>query len=1469
MTASAVRKSRVVVLLVPFLFFAAMPGLARVVPPVWVGLQCDSPAQVGEPMSVRVSLRAADLPPARVSVLAPSASWDVADGETSWTGSLKAGALVTWTLVLVPLRADPEPLWVQYAAEAGDPVEWAIGLPAVVQEPKAAPAVPAPGGGSVASITATGRAVYVDEDGRTVGIRRAKVGIFNNEWFFPCGPTQEVCRQLMGVGETDDDGNFSVVGFGFDPLPGDLPDPYIQITAESASGAIQGLGGIRNYCFVSPYVANAADGSTVNFGEIRPSSTGGCESRGDVSSQMGAWHLHNTLRRGWEVLRSFTLANPGQDIPPVRVFWPDISTFYRPGIPLVDNGGISMHGGNTWWEPVLLHEYGHHILYTFAESPIPVYINGNCDGQFPFFGHCVWRSEMGTIAWTEGFPDFLSEFLSRTLGTKYTASGIWGCDSAGGPTICGSFENPPHPHLDPNFEETEGYTAAILWDAFDAVAFNEDHDRNGSRDLLQVPFEAIWRVVRDYDPVPNNPISPRNHPVTLREFFAGFRAFFPDQANALAGIYDENHIGGVGGAELFIAGVGVAPLRVARGGTVAITENLFNGGVLNSGVPTRSHFFLSPDATIGGDEIPLGQRDAPSLPPGGSSTATTTVTLPGGLAPGRYWIGVCADSFGRIFELNEANNCSSGIEIEILPDAPPPPPATACFSDDFVIADFEKSWTVFSGSWSVSLEELWTNSDPSAENWIWAGSPPVPARPDSSYSFDFGLFYELGSTAPFRHGGVMFCAQAATHRYDSGNSGYTLDWIDRAEDYGLRLLRIDGGQQTPLAVGTPQVADVPGNLQIVLDAQNIFVYGGGSLLLQAQDSTYRGGMFGVWAWLDQVLSVDNVRFLGTCTVPPPPPIPATACFSDDFASERKNGVGPWSPVVGTWNVQKKTLQTTSADSEHWIWAGDPPIPARNDSGYSFDLSFSGKGPSGVGRHGGIMFCAQTPTSRADPTNYGYVLDWIDRPSDRGVRLARWSAGVETFLAFGGPKLADPPKSWQVAVDSETISVFGDGKLLLQADDSTYRGGYLGLWMYAQQEAAFDNVRFIGNCDPPAPPPPPVTACLSDDFSSGGFADRWTVLGGNWSVREGSLTVSTAGAGAESWAWAGKPAVPARADSSYSFNLSLLPTADGITPRHGGVMFCAKTATTRGDPGNHGYTLDWIDRREDYGLRLIRWDNGQAVELAMGTPQLPDLPATLQVVLDGTTIWVYGNGTLVLKALDSTYRGGLFGVWAWVEQTLSIDNVRYLGECAPPPPSPAPLCSLAVQCATAMSAGGNPLLRVDVTMSVPKDERDCGCDSVVIALGEDRLDRARLKLGLNQFEFDVTPFCELRREYTVSATCVGESQVGLSATCSFICHERTVRGGLQKAGDCNQDGTLDISDASCLLGYLFLGSPRELPCGDHSVRDPGNVGLLDFNGDRGVDLSDAVSELQYLFLGGNPHPLGERCVEIEGCAAACK
>jgi len=73
---------------------------------------------------------------------------------------------------------------------------------------------------------------------------------------------------------------------------------------------------------------------------------------------------------------------------------------------------------------------------------------------------------------------------------------------------------------------------------------------------------------------------------------------------------------------------------------------------------------------------------------------------------------------------------------------------------------------------------------------------------------------------------------------------------------------------------------------------------------------------------------------------------------------------------------------------------------------------------------------------------------------------------------------------------------------------------------------------------------------------------------------------------------------------------------------------------------------------------------------------------------------------------------------------------------------------------------------------------------------------------------------------------------------------TVAGGTAPTfvrGDANQDGTINISDASTVLGFLFLGAPSHLAC----------EASADCDASGEILLNDAVYLLNYLFLGGRP------------------
>jgi hypothetical protein len=506
-----------------------------------------------------------------------------------------------------------------------------------------------------ATVTATGRFVYVDDNGSTIGIKHAKVEMCDED--FPGCP-------LMASGWTDSNGYFTVTGTAGDWF-GDLPDPRVKVFADGPAGKVETSPVNFVYCFQSNYHDNAQHGQTINFGSVSPDSGVTCDGlNNQTDNDDGAWQLHNNIREAWDFLNPHTQATSGRNVPKVRVFWPEAlnSTFYRPGIPGVDNGGISVAAGRTWDEAVIYHEYGHHVLWSFAESPIPDYNNGNCDGSWFFeAGHCMWLSEKDSIHWTEGFPDFLGEVLSRYYAKDDTISSMYG-----------NIEDLPHPtaHQDPDHFHTEGYTAAVLWDAYDAVRVSEDHDGNGSRDRLATGFRPIWNVVDGFDPKPFD--GGWNHVRDIDQFLAGFQAWNPTLASRMAEVYDENHLTGRSVMDLAATTVPAPPAVAVRGTTIPVGDTTRNVGVARVGETSWTRYLLSTDGVRSGDDVHLGWRSVADLTGGGgTSTGQIAAMVPWSITPGRYFVVACADGPGDLFESNEANNCvASSSRVEIRAEQP-------------------------------------------------------------------------------------------------------------------------------------------------------------------------------------------------------------------------------------------------------------------------------------------------------------------------------------------------------------------------------------------------------------------------------------------------------------------------------------------------------------------------------------------------------------------------------------------------------------------------------------------------------------------------------------------------------------------------------------------------------------------------------------------------------------------------------
>jgi len=108
------------------------------------------------------------------------------------------------------------------------------------------------------------------------------------------------------------------------------------------------------------------------------------------------------------------------------------------------------------------------------------------------------------------------------------------------------------------------------------------------------------------------------------------------------------------------------PPKAAAGGSITLSDTTRNQGTGPAG-RFQTRFFLSRDALLDGGDTTLESRTIDELAVGASSTASTTMTLPGGLSAGTYFLFAKADPQDEIVELSDSNNIRA-TTIAIGPD---------------------------------------------------------------------------------------------------------------------------------------------------------------------------------------------------------------------------------------------------------------------------------------------------------------------------------------------------------------------------------------------------------------------------------------------------------------------------------------------------------------------------------------------------------------------------------------------------------------------------------------------------------------------------------------------------------------------------------------------------------------------------------------------------------------------------------
>ena len=258
------------------------------------------------------------------------------------------------------------------------------------------------------------------------------------------------------------------------------------------------------------------------------------------------------------------------------------------------------------------------------------------------------------------------------------------------------------------------------------------------------------------------------------------------KADADAGVAEANETNNTAsrviqsGADLVVASLGVPGSAVA-GATIVVTDTTKNQG---AGVAAASttRFYLSANPSLDSTDILLdGSRAVPSLAQGASSTGSTSVTIPDGVAAGTYCVFAKADADAAVPEMFEGNNTN----LRSLPIGPDlvlsalQLPSTVAPGSVVSIADTTKNQGAGITGTSVTRFYLSTNATLDAEDTLLEGSRAVPSLAAGASS--------SGST------GVTFPANLAVGSYyviGKADADATVGETNEGNNTSLRSVQI-------------------------------------------------------------------------------------------------------------------------------------------------------------------------------------------------------------------------------------------------------------------------------------------------------------------------------------------------------------------------------------------------------------------------------------------------------------------------------------------------------------------------------------------------------------------------------------------------------------------------------------------------------------------------------------------------------
>jgi PKD repeat protein len=573
---------------------------------------------------------------------------------------------------------------------------------------------------------------------------------------------------------------------------------------------------------------------------------------------------------------------------------------------------------------------------------------------------------------------------------------------------------------------------------------------------------------------------------------------------------------------------------------------------------------------------------------------------------------------------------------------------------------------------------------------------------------------------------------------------------------------------------------------------------------------------------------------------------ASGDFCEDFGAAPPGAEVPGFTVFGgNWSITDdgKLLGESGGGirgGEGHIWIGDPPILFSGDLTIEFDIEFLnhvGDQGGAVGKHAGLFFFADEPINRWDLD--AYDVWWIDRTQDFGLGLHRWQP--LTFLSPGTGiehpelELLDPPERWRVEVEGDAIRVFGDGELLVESFDATYREGHIGFWVYLNdQRVLFDNISITpagaAGCTGPAVRPC-FTVDTPGDASTPSVGEAASFDAGCSVVREG-VTVT-----------------------AYRWSFGDGGSANGASVEH-----------IYTEPGEYEVVLSI---EYEGGAEPARLTRRISVVAVLPNPFFEDFDRA-DGVPEGWTV-ASGNWSIVDGALEvETTAAGEATIWLGdpplvargpISFEFSVDFINH---------DPIPADAIGRHAGVLFYAAA-PTDRWSTTLYdvwwIDRD-LDYGLGSHLFRGGAipvgtpgtlDLLDDPPSRWRVEVDGDAIRVFGDDEFLYELVDTERREGHIGFWAYSNAqklrfddLCIVRGVSGGPPDCaaqpgggfvrGDADANGTRNITDAIAVLNFLFLGGATP------SCRDAADV---DDSGS--INITDGISLLGFLFLGGAAPP----------------